>query len=502
MKRPARTTIGVAVTIALSAGIGRLHSQQNPSREEVARLTFENGRGHMRRGNYEEGLKDFRTVAETYPDSALADNARLEVSRYLLDIAHDAGAAVREADEILKRYPVSDSAPYAYLVQGEVLLQRSRRKDDLEKAVATFDRVPGIYRDAEAVPRALYLSAEAVRLSQQPARALAKYRAIEATYPSDPVIAKVHVGAGAALAATGDVAAAMEEFQFARAEDVPKEDADAALARLSTLYRLYVRPATVSPFVSTAKDVLAPRVKDVVSMVITPAGSGYFVSRQAVTPFESGKGEPAPGAVKPRAVTLDELGRIIVIDAGTVKRRNGPSTPLAVPGASKALEETSAAVALKNGDWLVASDDEGGEKGIQRFGPMPTLKHVGPFAPQRAARLAVNEFDEVAVLDRDQKTVKIFDDAGKQITAIAPKGTGYELRNPVDIAFDALGNLYVLDRTALLVFSARRPLTLLKTFTEPETSPSALRRATAFALDPFGRLYIADDHAEKIRIYQ
>src|SRR5262245_55215543 len=101
-------TVGLAATLALSTGLS-LHSQQNPSREEVARLQFENGRGHMRRANYDEALKDFRTVAESYPETSLADNARLEMSRYFLDLGNDVAAAVREAEEILKRYPTSDS---------------------------------------------------------------------------------------------------------------------------------------------------------------------------------------------------------------------------------------------------------------------------------------------------------------------------------------------------------------------------------------------------------
>ena len=505
MRTHARITAGLAVVLAASAGLERLQSQQSPNKDEVARLQFENGRALMQRGNYEEGLKDFRTVAETYPESALADNARLAMSRYYLELGHDPAAAVKEAEEILKRYPASDSAPFALLVQGEVLLQRSRRKEDLSTAVTTFERVPSIYpRDAEAVPRAHYLAAEALRLSQQPARALMRYRLVLASYPTHSIIPKAHIGAATALVATGDTAAALEEFQFARADGASREDADTALGRLSLLYRLYVRPAQASPFTTTAKDVLAPRAKDVTSMAITPRGEGYFATKLAVLPFDASKGDAPPGTVKPRAIALDERGRLVAIDGGSVKRQTGSPQflNLTTPnGQARTLEETITAVTLKNGDWLVASDDERDEKGIQRFSP--TIKHLGAFAPFRAARLAVDEFDEVAVLDRDAKTVKILDDAGKQVAALPPRGTGYDLRNPVDIAFDALSHLYVLDRTAVYVFSVRRPTpTLLRSFAEPETSPSSFRRATAFALDPLGRLYIADDHVEKIRIYQ
>ena len=81
------------------------------------------------------------------------------------------------------------------------------------------------------------------------------------------------------------------------------------------------------------------------------------------------------------------------------------------------------------------------------------------------------------------------------------------LTTPVDVAFDRFGHLYVLERGAVLVFAPRsgallRKYAFLRTYAEPESSPGALRRATAFALDPLGRLYIADDHSENIRVYQ
>src|SRR5262245_20143509 len=95
-----RVMSGVLLSVvACLDGVDRL-SSQIVSKDEIARLQFENGRAHMRRGNYEEGLKDFRTVAESYPDSSLADNARLEMSRYYVDVADDPERAVKEADEI------------------------------------------------------------------------------------------------------------------------------------------------------------------------------------------------------------------------------------------------------------------------------------------------------------------------------------------------------------------------------------------------------------------
>ena len=488
------------VATALAVTIGPVHSEQRPE-EEVARLQFENGRGHLRRGNYEEALTDFRAVAESHPESALADDARLEMSRYYLGIGDDPTLALKEADEILKRYPTSDSAPYAYLVQGEVLLAQSRRKVDLDRAVASFDRVPGIYPGADAVPRARYLAAEAVRLSRDPLEALKRYRQIAAMHPRDVIMSKVHIGTGMALAAIGDTIAAMEEFQFARSPTDSREDSDVALARLSVLYRLYVKSPQMSAFTYASKEADVPvRAAGVLRVLITPRGAGYFMTKSAVIPFDPVRPDPLPAVLKPRGLTIDRAGRLVIIDAGTLTRRDAPPVALAiVQGTSNTLlDDVDMAVPLKNGDWLVAAEDD---RGIQRFAP--SGKHLGTFALVKASRLAVNEFDEVAVLERDSKGITILDEAGKPAVSIPQRGPGYELRNTVDISYDALGHLYVLDRTGVLVFSPiAKGAPLVRAFSEPETSPGALRRAAAFALDPFGRMYIADDRVERIRVYQ
>jgi hypothetical protein len=98
----------------------------------------------------------------------------------------------------------------------------------------------------------------------------------------------------------------------------------------------------------------------------------------------------------------------------------------------------------------------------------------------------------VVVLDRDGKTIR----------ALAKKTASYELKRPVDLAFDAFGHLLVLDRGQSSVFVFNRQGTLVTTFTLAEKAPGAFRRATAMAVDDAGRLYIHDDGAKRILIYQ
>jgi len=100
------------------------------------------------------------------------------------------------------------------------------------------------------------------------------------------------------------------------------------------------------------------------------------------------------------------------------------------------------------------------------------------------------------------------------------------VQNPEALAYDAFGHLYVLDHTALVIFSpfpppadpsTPKPATpttpttttdraatyhLLTVYSEPEKSPGAFRKATAFAIDRTGTVYLYDDHAQRILVYR
>jgi hypothetical protein len=69
-----------------------------------------------------------------------------------------------------------------------------------------------------------------------------------------------------------------------------------------------------------------------------------------------------------------------------------------------------------------------------------------------------------------------------------------------DVAFDRLGHLYVLDRTAVFVFSPQRKL--LTTFSIPEKSPGAFTNGEALALDSAARLFVFDGRTNAVQVYR
>jgi len=206
-----------------------------------------------------------------------------------------------------------------------------------------------------------------------------------------------------------------------------------------------------------------------------------------------------PQATKPRGLIVDVTGDLVAIEDLALRPGNSPSLAFAVPGsgAPKAFEKIEAAVQLSNGDWVVADGDW---RTPFRF---KGATSAGAFGTGKLTRLAVNAVDEVAGIDRDQKSIVVFDPTGKPLAKLPFKGTGYDVPNPEDIAFDAFGHLYVLDRTGIAVFTPYpATYTLLTFYAAPQNDATAFKRASAFALDASGGVYLYDERAQRIMVYR
>ena len=108
----------------------------------------------------------------------------------------------------------------------------------------------------------------------------------------------------------------------------------------------------------------------------------------------------------------------------------------------------------------------------------------------------------MAIIERDTKSVTIADRDGKVLTKIAAKGANYQFDEPIDVTFDQLGHLYVLDRGKASVYVFSQKYKLITAFSILEKNPGAFTRAKAFALDAAGRMYIFDERAKRIQVYQ
>jgi TolA-binding protein len=476
---------------------------QGQSQDEAAQRRYDSGRAFYDAGKYTEALRDFQVVIDSYPTSPVADKALLDIATYQLDVVGDPSAASASVETLLKKYPNAASAPMALVMQGRITLAKGLSGANLDEALANFDRVPRLFPGSDAVPAALYNAGVAMRLAGR-AEAFDRFSQVSMEYPSSIWAARARLGLGIGFTLNGNPTRAMQELQRVRTAFPGTGEATAAMAWNTILYRLYIRPPAQPPYALAKRSISGPagKIKDVLALGVDGANRLFVVNKSAVQIFDEKGGPLAPlrDAV-PTGIFFDTRGLPVTITETALSPAGRPSLTLAVPqpdGKVREIRGVTAGVTLPNGDYLVANRDQ---KVIERFAPAGTF--VGRFASGEVDRLAIDFLGNVAALEGNAKTVTIFNRDGKQVGRIQPRGAGYELREPVDLAFDALGHLYVLDRNRGTVFVFSNDATRLVTsFSLPDKAPGAFFHAKALGLDSAGRLYIFDDQAERIQIYQ
>jgi TolA-binding protein len=492
-----------AITAAL---VTTLNAQAPTTRdEEFARRQYESGLSFMQNKRYIEALKDFQVVIDSFPRSAVADDALLQIALYQLDIAHDAAAAQTATDKLLKDYPDTDSTPMAYVVNGRLTIAKGRTPADVDAALASFERVPRLFPGSAAVPAAGFYAGETLRLVRRTDEALGRFSRVTLEYPRSIWAARATIASAVSLAQLDRASRALDDLQRVRQQFPDTPEAAAALNDNTIIYRLFVKAPSQPAYGFSGRYVgsEANKLRDVVGITVDDGGRTLIGHKQGVSIFDAKASLiRSIAAEEPSAFFVDERGRVVVARHDTLLADGAEATVLNVPpssagGKARQVEEIPSALAMANGDRLVVDHKA---KVVLRFSSAG--KFIGTFASMNAERLAINQLEDVAMIDRDTKAVAIFDRTGKTLTRIPAKGQGYELDNPIDLAFDPLGHLYVLDRgkPSIVVFGVKNRL--ITTITIPEKDPGAFQKPQALAIDLAARLYIFDERSQRVQVYQ
>ena len=322
-------------------------------------------------------------------------------------------------------------------------------------------------------------------------------------FPRSVWAARAALGAGYCLIQQGASQHALQEIQWVRQQFPGTPVAAEALNLNTTLYRLFVRPPAQPPYSFAGKFIGAERAdyRDVVGLHTAPDGRMFLGYKAGVVVFdEKGAVTSTIAAQEPSAFFLDEQSRVVVARSSNLIIDKGGTQQLFMPdkdGKVRYIEEIPAVVVTSKGERLVS---DGTEHAVIRVGA--DGKFIRPFAQVYALRLALNSMEDVAMLDKDTKSVFISDRDSKALAKLPSKGTGYEFADPIDIAYDAFDQLYVLDRGkgAVLIFSAKNRL--IASLAIPDKSPGSFTKASAFTLDRAGRLFIFDERVKRIQVYQ
>ncbi len=467
--------------------------------EEQARRLLEDGRSARKAGKIKQALDSFGIIVTGFPNTSSVDDALLEIGRTHLESSGDYDKARQAFDQVATRFPQGDAAPGAYFYLGWITLSRATTSNELDDALAQFSRLQKVYAGSEWVPKALHASGLVNRRARRYQEAVDAQRRVFLEYPNDPVAPQAIFQCAHVLGLLGRHRDAMETFQFLRNRFPKHELAPRALDRLAALYRVFggTRPmlALDPAFGLTAGQIL----KDVTGLFVTPDLTLWVAAPKAngAVPFEGTKMGPSINVTDPvglMPLTDPSLGIGVVGKSGLQigRRRDyrAYTVPSDKPGTVRPLEKIAAAVQIPSGGLLISDLKL---EGIFRFDA--NGRYLGRFpdnTPREVSRLLRDCEGDLVYLNDQSNQIRTVDSTGRAIRSIGPKGDGYELRKPVDIAVDEALNVYVADKeTGVYLLNAQGRLLL-------KIGDATLRRPTAVALAPDGVLYVYDEKLEKV----
>jgi TolA-binding protein len=487
----------VVLATALALILGVSAGGQNP--EEFARRQYDSGMTFLQNGRYAEALKDFQVVVDSFSQSAVADDALMQIALYQLDIAHDLTAAQAAADRLLKEYPNSDSAPMAYVIGGRLtIMAKGNTPANIETALASFERVPRLFPGSEAVAGARYWAGNTLRLARRVDEALDRFRRVSMEYPRSIWSARADLSLASTLVTLDRASQAFPRLQRVRQQFPNTPEAATALQYSTILYRLYIRPPAQPAYSFSGRYVGAEgsRFNDVLGVAVDESGRILLGHKQGVTIFdEQGTLVRTIGADDPSAFFVEQRNRVVLVRRDLMVPDGGAPVQVSVPQQGRLprpVEEIPYVITLSNGDRLVSDKSQ---KTVIRYSPQ--TKYVATFLPStNTERMARSELDDVAIYDRDAKVIVVVDRDAKPLGKVPLKGANYAIGDVQDLAYDRLGHLYVLDgdKPSIYVFGPK--------FRLVTTVTGTLQRPRAFALDGAGRLQVFDEGARRIQVFQ
>jgi TolA-binding protein len=472
------------------------HALAETPADEQARRLLEDGRTYWSQGKFKQALDNFNTIVTGFSTTPSAPAALLEIGRYRLEVEGNVEKGRAALEDVAQRFPQSEGAPGAYFYLGLLALNKASTPAELEDALAQFNRVQRLYPRSEWVPKSLYAAGLVHRKAGRLPDAIDAERRVALEYPSSEPAAAAQFQIGHCFGLLGEARLAMEEFQRVRNRYPDSEWAASALDRITALYRLFGggKPVfSLDPGYSVgAGDVL----KDVRALAMGPESTLWIASEKAhsaVSFDRTGKMGPSLQAEDIKTLSLSPKGDIVVAARLAVrigKDLKGLTIPSDKPGVGEPLEHIQAAVVTPGGSLLVSDEKK---KRVFRFDTQFQFQGSFPDAKERqVSRMSVDGEGGIIFLDRDDKSVQVFDEAGHSLRSLRLKGAGFEVRKPADVASDPLRDLYVADEDGgVFVFSPQGQL--LTTLSAEE-----LKHPRALTLDVSGSVLVYEDHAQKV----
>jgi outer membrane protein assembly factor BamD (BamD/ComL family) len=514
-------------TVGLAACLLAGHLSAQSGGDDPAKQRYELGKREMASGSFSEALRDLDEAAGVqFAKSPWAGEALALKAEYLLEQERDLAKARKDLDR-MKEYP--NVQPAAYLLSGRITLADSRSKASLEAAKGDFYRAYFLFPASAYVPEGRFREAEALRLSGQLDEAIEGYQTLALSYPRSVWTARALIQLAMSLTARGRWQEAQSSLQRVRLDfrnnSEAQRERQTALDLNTILTRLYIRrPPEQQAFRPVARRIFAASVRfeEVEAMAVSSADTVAISDKTGVVLVDKdGEVLPAVRAQRPLGVAFRRPSETYVVPfkaenqplfiAAKSLSTSGTGTGALLkipdpPDKTKILDGAMSLVQNWRREWLVGDVDG---KSVWVFSDKGEFlrNFLAASAGITPHRMVINGVDEIAILDRDRKVIMIVDREGKPVQRIDLNAVETKLDRPADIAFDAFGHLYVLDRgkgqvVVLAFHGAARPKIQTTLVSPADKATGAFRKAETFTVDGKGRMFIFDDDTKQVQVYQ
>ena len=513
-----RTLVHATITIFAVLVLSGAHAAgQSGGDPDLAKRTFLNAEQLMREGKRAQALKAYEQVIQAYPGSPYADDSLMRVGGYhypiesvwdlgsVAEVEQEAGRGFFE--QVQERYPQSDSASHAAYKLGLLALEPESPRRNLDEAYAAFYSVVNIYPDSAWRSPALRGAAVAeIGKRNYDSAILSLERALEAV-PHGEGAAESHFLLGIANARLGDFLRAAEEFQAARLEQPGSRSADRALDWLTLLYNTRLRAAFGAAPRHSHDRTFVPKLPDGkdlrgdISIAVRPDGALVVADprRDAVLTFSAdGSLAGSEPAEEIQSVGFDAFGAQIIVSAGEVRiagrrfaagRRKGDSVD--------PVEEIGGVFRSSKGKIFILDREEGELLRYDADPQDPKVVHEDKEAGTRLTAMAAGPEDRLFFLDDRSESV-MWLHKGK-VEPLVPAGGGVlTLEEPVALAADMLGNVYVADSRQRAVIVLGPDGREQERISPPADSAAGLEAPAAIAVGPKGEIYIYDERKRTV----
>jgi len=441
------------------------HPQQGDP--EAAQRLFADAERLAGEGDLEAALRNYELLVQQFPRAEIADDALLRTAEGRWQLGDR--AAAEEAIATLKEdYARTPGAAGAFVLAGNIRMATSNSPADFEAAREEFRSVVLLYGRADfpSLPwraRARVGAGEASIVLDEPEVAAAHFVAAIEDEPHSPFTDVARLRLATVLMRSGEWQAAAEILQRIIDESRAGGDASAvdpelvpqARRFLQLVYRLQLRPS-----LSQAPWERAGQLRFTGPQLDEPVGIGARGERAVMVD----PGIPLIGIIEPD---------------GTLDNRV-PSSEASHPWWGR------------GGDPYVATRRsvlDLGTRERQDFSA-PDGNAMKPLEGITAGAHGIHR--QWFVLDSDRRAVLMYDANAEYVSTLMGDDDG----EPVDLAVDHLGRLYVLDRRAEAVFRF-----------SPEGGDRARvlqrdwRRPEALAIDMLDNLYVLDRDAKTVEVF-